>query len=365
MAAAGLFRNENKIRPIEAHRPTLSKQELESVLDCLIHDKIGSGAITHKFERTFANAFSYRHVLALNSLASAYHLAFLALGIEAGQSILMSALAPLQALDAVRYVQAEPVIIDLDRDSFHPSMDEVKKYIESHENSIKAVILDHTFGSPSTLDAAWLREKGIFVIEDFTGLVGSDRDGDYFGNIGHISVCGLSEYDLLTTGNGAVTVTSDSKLFSRLQSLRYGGKRLNDSPAYDYRLEDFQAAMGLDQLSRLGITLARRKKIGQKFLETLRLTKHRTFFTEPGIDSYLQFPVLIAKNRDEVERYFASLQIGITRVVEAPLHHILGTASLEFPNAERIYQKCIAIPLYPSLTANNVERIASSLRGLI
>jgi dTDP-4-amino-4,6-dideoxygalactose transaminase len=369
VAAAGLYRTENKIRPIEAHRPTLSKQELESVLDCLIHDRLGSGAVAQKFEKTFAGSFGYRHVLSVNSASSAYHLALLALGVGAGESVLLSALSPVQALDAIRYVGANPILIDVDRESFHPSMEAVKKGMDENETAkikpIAAYILDHTFGSPSSVDVNYLKNRGLKIIEDFTGLVGSDRDGEFFGNAGHISVCGLSEYDLLTTGNGGVVVTSDSKLYNRMHSLRYGGKRIEGVASYDYRLEDFQAAMGLDQISRLGITLARRKKIGQKYLETLRLTKHATFFREAGIDGYLRFPVVINRNHEEVERYFASLQIGVTRVVEAPLHHLMGYARLEYPNSERIYQKAVSIPLYPSLTANNVERIASSLRGLL
>lgn len=369
MAAASLYRSENKIRPIEAHRPTLTRQELESVLDCLIHDRIGSGAIAHKFEKTFAAAFGYRHVLAVNSLASAYHLAFLALGIGDGDSVILSALSPVQVLDAIRYVGARPLLLDTARESFHMATESVMALIETEKQSSgkppSAFVLDHTFGSPSPVDTALLKGEGLKIVEDFTGLVGSEREGEFFGNAGHISVCGLSEFDLLTTGNGGMIVTSDPKLSGKLQTLRYGAKRTGPSPAYDYRLEDFQAAIGLDQLSRLGVTLARRKKIGIKYLETLRLTKHVTFFTEPGVDAYLRFPVVINKNHEEVQRYFSSLQIGVTRAVDAPLHHYLEYPRLEFPNAERIYQKSFAIPVYPALTANNVERIASSLRGII
>ena len=79
--AVSLFRTENKVKPIEAHRPTLSKQELESVLDCLINEQLGPGRIVQRFEKTFAGTFQYKNVLAVNSLAAAYHLAFLALEI--------------------------------------------------------------------------------------------------------------------------------------------------------------------------------------------------------------------------------------------------------------------------------------------
>lgn len=381
MSSVSLYLNDKKPKPIEAHRPSLSKRELESVLDCLIQDRLSQGDITRRFERGFANAFGYKHVLAVNSLAAAYHLSYLALGLEKDSPVVMSAIAPIQALDGARYAGTTPVLVDVDRGSFHPAPEAVYEKIDqlrgAHtepetapdapiENAANVVfIMDHTFGSVSPIDAAELQNRGAKIIEDFTGLVGSDRDGEYFGKSGHLAVCGLSEYDLLTTGNGAVIVTQDPKLYRVLHALRYGAKRDEGSIAFDYGLEDFQAAMGLDQLSRLGVTLARRKKIAQKYLETLRTTRHEAYFKSMGVDGYLRFPVVINKSHDEVLRYFASLQIGVGRAVENPLHHILGLARLEFPNAERIYQKSVTIPIYPALTANNVERIAMSLRGLI
>lgn len=373
MSSVSLYLNDKKPRPIEAHRPTLSRQELESVLDCLIQDRLGQGDITRRFERSFASAFGYKHVLAVNSLAAAYHLSYLALGLAENQQTpaLMSALAPIQALDGAHYASGAPELVDVDRGSFHPNPETVYERLDllretAGENTPSAVfVMDHSFGSVSPLSADEISARGARIIEDFTGLVGSEMDGEYFGKRGHLAVCGLSEYDLLTTGNGAVIVTQDPKLYKVLHSLRYGAKRKEGSIAFDYGLEDFQAAMGLDQLSRLGVTLTRRKKIATKYLETLRTTKHEAYFHTPGVDGYLRFPVVINKSHDEVERYFASLQIGVERAVTTPLHHILGKARLEYPNAERIYQKSVAIPIYPGLTANNVERIAMSLRGLI
>ncbi|MBX7056904.1 MAG: DegT/DnrJ/EryC1/StrS aminotransferase family protein [Leptospirales bacterium] len=372
MASPGLYLNlnEKKARPIEAARPSLSKQELESVLNCLIEDRLDQADITRRFERSFASSFAFKHALAVNSLAAAYHLAFLALELDQEDAVLMSALAPAPACDAARYCRATPVLIDLARSSFHPDGEAfVQRAVElrgaAETPRRVAAVLDHSFGAPFSPDVAQLNQNGVLLIEDITGLAGSEREGEYFGKSAQIAVCGLSENDLLTTGNGAMIVTQDSRLYKRMHALRYGAKRESGELAFDYRLGDFQAAMGLDQLSRLGVTLARRKKIGQKYLDSMRSTSHETYFRNPGIDAYLRFPVVVNKSHDEIMRYFNSLQIGVLRAAEPPLHHLLGLARLEYPNAERIYQKSICVPVYPALTANNVERIAASLRGLI
>jgi perosamine synthetase len=123
--------------------------------------------------------------------------------------------------------------------------------------------------------------------------------------------------------------------------------------------------MGLDQLTHINALITRRKKIGIKYLETIRQTQHSTFFKRGNLDAYLRFPVIINKTKEETQRYFSSLHIGVRETMESPLHHLLEYARLEFPNTERLYQKSVCIPLFPNLTANNVERICSSLRGLI
>ncbi|HBS04681.1 MAG TPA: DegT/DnrJ/EryC1/StrS aminotransferase family protein [Leptospiraceae bacterium] len=381
MALAGIYRTEKKPGPIEAQRPALSKEELESVLDCLIQDRLGSGSICERFEKSFAQVASYKHTLAVNSLTAAYHLAFLGLEVGPGDEIWMNALSSISALDACRYVGATPRLLDPARGSFHVDQESIQNLlareneqgpvsedptfrVEEKKDFKRVFLLDHTYGSRNPLNASWLKENGFLLLEDFTGMPGADNDGLYTGQTGDIAVCGLSEYDLVTTGNGAMVVTSEPKYQKKMLSLRYGSKRDKKNVAYDYRLEDFQAAMGLIQLNRLGLTLSRRRKIGEKYLQTLRQTRHETYFKETGIDCYHLFPVVVGKTHDEVERYYNSLQIGITRIPE-PLHHFLDLARLEFPNAERIYQKSVCVPVYPALTANNVERIASSLRGML
>lgn len=368
MAAITAFK-EKTVRAIEAHRPTISKMELESVLDCLINDQLGSGELVRKFEKSLAGALNFKHALAVNSLMSAYHLAYLALDLQAGDSVLMSALAPVEACDAAHLVGARVFVVDVDRNSFHPSEESIAKKIQEIESATgkppSAFIFDHTFGSISPLNPVQFLEKEIKIIEDITGMVGVFPEEHEIGQTGHLTVCGLSDEDLLTTGNGGILFTTSPAMQGKLSAMRYGGKRLKNSVAFDYRMEDFKAALGLGQSSNLGILINRRQKIGLKYQETLRLTKHESYFRKPGSDAYLRFPVVISKNSEEVKRYFNSLHIGIRPSIENPVHHVLDLPRLEYPNAERIYQKGISIPLYPNLTANNVERICSSLRGLV
>jgi len=367
--ARHLYQTEKKTTPIEAARPTLSRQDLESVLDCLIHDNLNTGMVASRLEKQVAQAMTFKQVTALNSLGAAYHLALLGLGIGPGDSVLLSVIAPIQAADAIRYCGATPVLVDIEQNSFHPtSAGYLEKSAACEQETGKApvaCILDHTFGSPARATLEALRAENIPVLEDITGLIGTEMDDAYAGSRSLVAVCGMSEYDLITTGNGGLVITTDAGIHKKIQELRYGAARQPGSLAYDYRLEDFQAAIGLVQLSRLGVTLARRRKIGTRYLETIRQTDHETYFQNPGLDSFLRFPVLIHKNHEEIKRYFAALHIGIDRAISEPLHRLLDLPRMEYPNGERLFRKAIAIPVYPGLTATNVERIAASLRGLV
>ena len=366
-----MFNRQESNSMIEAQRPTISKRELESVLDCLIADMLSQGQITRNFERNFSNLFSFRHTLALNSLMAAYHLTFVAIDLKKDDHVIFSPFTSISVADAINIIGAKSHLVDIQPNSFHPSINsilEIERKIrkeKENENCKIVYIADHVFGSAIDFNLKELSQNNILVIEDFTGLVGSTYKEEYFGKKGVISICGLSEYDLITTGNGAVVVTSDSQLYKKLNNLRYGSERLPKSISYDYRLSDFQTAMGLVQLSNLGITLNRRKKIGQYFLENISKTKNESYFKNPEIDSYLKFPIIVNKDFDESFRYFKSLSIEVLKICELPLHHFYSLSPLEFPNAERLFRKAVCIPIYPNLTTSQIEKISKALRSLV
>ncbi len=369
---SGIYRSGSRARAIEparpkaieASRPALSREELEAVLQCLIDDQIGSGSVAERFEKALADAVGYKRALAVNSLAAAYHLALLAVDSGPTTTVWMNALTSVAALDAARYTGASVRLLDAGRSSFHPAPEAIQAMLEElHPGDV--FILDHIYGSPCEAPVDEIRAKGVHIIEDITGVLGSTTEtGETYGHAGDIMLCGLAEDDIITTGNGAFLCSSQNALLKKMAGMRYGHSRDPHTVAYDYRLEDFQAAMGLHQLSRLGQMITRRKKIGVKYLETLRLTKHQSCFTNPGPDTYHRMPVVVSRPPEEVQRYFKALQIGVQRI-PTPLHHYLAMPPMEFPNAERLFRRAVCIPVYPALTANNVERIAGSLRNLI
>jgi dTDP-4-amino-4,6-dideoxygalactose transaminase len=351
-------------KSIEFHKPTLTKEELATVLDCLVDDLMDTGLIVEKFEKDFKSTFGLRNVISTNSLFSAYHLALLSLNLEQGAKVLLSSFAPLSAFYAVQLLGLTPVVVDLSKGSFHMDPEQVKKQIEVH--SPQVILLDHTFGC--LIDVKCYETKEIPVIEDYSEALGADSQEIAVGKQGIISICGLAPNHVITTGNGGLLTTNNDSLAETIRNYKLtkkiDPKKKLPLVRFDYNLLDFQAAIGIEQITKLGIIIERKKKIAQVYLQAVLAGGHETFFKRASEDQFNRFPVIFNKNFEEVDRYFKSLQIGTERTTQEPLHRILGLPNSDFPNTERLYQRGHCIPIYPNLTKDNVSRIASSIKAL-
>lgn len=348
---------------IEFHKPTITKEELKTVLDCLVEDLMDTGLIVEQFEKEFKNTFSFRNVISANTLFSAYHLAFLSLELNKGDKVLLSTYSPLAAFYALKLMELEPVPIDLGRSSFHMDVEKFQEKLQTHNP--KVVLIDHTFGC--LLDVKNYSINETYIIEDFSEALGANSPNVAVGRQGIISICGLAPNHVITTGNGAILVTNNDTIAEKIRLLKTSKqdnpKKKYPTVRFDYNLLDFQAAIGIEQLSKLGILLERKQKIAQIYLQAVLSSGQETFFKNASDDQFNRFPIIFNKPFDEVERYFGALQIGTEKTISQPIHRILGLPNTEFPNAERLYQRGHCIPIYPNLTKDNVNRIANSIKA--
>ncbi|MCW7473635.1 DegT/DnrJ/EryC1/StrS aminotransferase family protein [Leptospira levettii] len=363
MSTETIQRPIRKEKNIEFFKPTLSREDLKGVLECLVEEHLSTGEIVERFEKTFCHTFKIKYAISSNSLTSAYHLALLALGVKAGDSVLLSSYSPISALDAIFLIQAKPVIVDLKRNSFHPCPEEFLR--KKNESGAKFALFDHSFGSLIRITDYSI--EGLEVIEDFTEAIGATSETITVGKQTKIAICGLSAENIITTGNGAMIITAESQLANVVKSYKSGtsAKRNFGEPKYDYNLVDYQAALGIEQLSKLGVILERKKKIASAYLQAVQNSRLETFFQNPNEDTFQRFPIVVSgQNYEEIQRYFKSIHIGTQRTVEEPLHRVLEENHLEYPNAERLFQRGHCIPIYPNLTKDNVQRIATAIRRI-
>jgi len=360
-----------KSQPIQYSRPTLSRNELKSVLESLVMEEVSAGQGVSNFEKTFARTFDFQHATAVDSYHSAFHLALLAAELQKDEEIILPVSAPVSLLDAISYVGAKAVLVDLAKDAFHADSESILSKITE---KTKLIFLPYSFGAfknyselYAELEARGLRkgrERTVRVIEDISQVIGHEVGSFQPGTNADIAIAGLNEDHLMTIGKGAVVLTDSHNLFGILKDLRIQGGTRPYRPRYDYTITDYQAAMGLEQLGNLSAIIDRRRRMGVLYNEAIRNSKLKTHFNTPEADVFGAFPVIAEADVEHTQRYFSSLQIETRRIfTNGPLHHLMGLNALDFPNGEKLYQRGVLLPLYPMLNKPAVEKITAAIRG--
>lgn len=360
-----------KHQPIQYLRPTLSRNELKSVLESLVMEEVSFGQGVLNFEKSFARTFDFGHAAAVDSYTSAFHLALLAAELGKDDEIVLPVSAPLAMLDAINYTGARAVPVDLAKDSFHADIDTLFAAVT---DKTKVIFLPYVFGSfkdfaplYEKLDAAGLRkgkERMVRVIEDISHVVGHEFNGRQAGSEADIAIAGLNEDHLMTIGKGGVVLTDSHNLFAVIKDLRVQGGNRPYRMRFDYAITDYQAAMGLEQLGNLSAIIERRRRMGVLYNEAIGNSRLKSYFMIPEADVCGSFPVIGEADIEHMQRYFSSLQIETRRVFpNGPLHQVMGLNPLDFPNAERLHQRGVLLPLYPMLNKAAVEKITAAIRG--
>ncbi|MCX7679272.1 MAG: DegT/DnrJ/EryC1/StrS aminotransferase family protein [Spirochaetes bacterium] len=343
---------------IVSSRPTITRKELEGVLDCLIRDDLARGEITKIFETKISELTGYKYAIAVNSATSAYHLAFKALGISPNDEVIIPSFFDAPPLAALSLVGGQASLVDVDADSFFPS---VSIYKEKITDCTKALVIGHLFGFVQ--DISKLLTLEIPTIEDISHSIGSELHDATRDKRATIAIASFSPSMLMTTGNGAVVMTNNSRMYALMKDLRGGNGQ--SSINYDYIMTDFQGAMGISQLHRLPDFIKRRREIAKMYYDALKITPHKTPFAYNENFTYQCFPILFDAPTERIEKYWKRMGVEIFIPISKPLHSFLSKKPMDFPNSERFSHKLYSLPLYPTLTKKEIEKISKALSSFV
>jgi dTDP-4-amino-4,6-dideoxygalactose transaminase len=345
--------------PIIPHsRPTLTGSESKAVSSVLESGQIAQGPKVHEFEKQFSGYIGRKEAAATSSGTAALHLALLALGVTDKDEIIVPSFVCTAVLNAVLYTGANPVVVDIDPETHNISVDSVKRAVTKQT---KAVIVPHMFGCPAEIEK--LSELGIPVIEDCAQSVGSDYDGQKAGSFGILSVFSFYATKVFTTGEGGMVVSDSEELVSRVKDLREYDNKQDYAVRFNTKMTDFQAALGLNQLSHLEEFLDKREMIADRYFSEFKDCGFSLPVRKKGREHiYYRF---VVKTEDEASLSLERLQqkgIMCQRPVFVPLHVCLGLSG--FSHTMEIWQSAISIPLYPSLTEEEIEKIIAVVREI-
>lgn len=384
-------------------RQYITEEDIAQVVEVLRSDHLTTGPVIRKFENAFADYVGAKHAIAVCNGTAALHLALLVAGIGPGDRVFTSSNTFLASANCAAHVGATPDFVDIDPVTYNLSP---QSLAANWQADTKAVIPVHYAGGPADMEsiAEIARANGAVVIEDACHAIGGsvECDGRLKKIGGHrwadISTFSFHPVKAMTCGEGGMLVTDNEEYANQARLLRtHGmirdvdqtvglelGKLDERGPwyyemhrlGYNFRITDFQCALGLSQLSRLDQAIARRREIVASYNKAF---KNCEWITTPKLANedlndhtswhlytlQIDFPA-IGRSRSELMKELKALGVG-TQVLYIPVHlqpwyrQTYGYSSGKCPQAERYYQRTLSLPLYPTMTDDDVRLVVESV----
>lgn len=361
---------------INVAQPLLMGNEKKYVNECLDSGWIASGRFIGEFEKQFADYCGVSHAICCSNGTSALYAALLGLGVGPGDEILIPALTYVATANAVHYCGAKPVLVDSEPITMNldPALMEYKITCRT-----KGIIAVHLYGHPvdmqPVVDVAARRE--LFVLEDAAEAHGAEYRGRRAGSLGAASMFSFYGNKIITTGEGGMVTTSDSKLAERVRLI--AGQGVDPNRRYwfpivghNFRMTNLQAALGLAQLEQIELHLAKRRKVADWYrthlagLEEMLTLPHEASWAK---HSFWMYTVLLSEDHPlSRDRFMEELdRSGIeTRPVFYPMHLMppYRERTGGYPVAESLSRRGVNLPTHGMLTEDDIVHISSHIRKL-
>jgi len=346
-------------------KPTLGGREEEAVLSVIRSSQIAQDRMVERFEQRFADYIGMKFGVAVNCGLSALHLALISLNVDRGDEVIIPSYVCEALLDAVCYLNAKPIIVDVKLENGNIDPVGIEKKISK---KTKAIIIPHIFGFPADMDR--IMKFGIPVIEDCAHSIGTIYKGKKVGSLGKISIFSFYATKVLTTGEGGMLLTNDIRTARNARDLRDYTSKDNFRIRYNYKMTDIAAAMGIIQLSKLEMFIDRRQKIAKRYNEIFegndRLIIPNMNFEAGTKPIFYRYVIRLINY--EVERVIGKMKkkgIMCGRGVFNPLHRLLNLKNKNFKNTEILWKSLISLPIYPTLSNEDVLYISKHFLNVV
>lgn len=365
-------------------RQDIDENDIRQVIKVLRSDWITQGPMIAEFEKALCVHTGAKYAVAVSSGTAALHIAALASGLKKGDEAITSPVTFVASANCILYAGARPVFADIDEDTVNIDPEEISRKVN---RKTKAIIPVHFSGQPCDLISIRniARKSGLAVIEDASHALGALYRGSKTGSCEYSDMTVFSFHPVkhITTGEGGAVMTNRRDLYKKLLMLRNHGitrdtGRRNEAWYYEqrllgfnYRITDFQCALGLSQLKRLGRFVEERKRTAGYYNDKLSGIEGLMLpYEAPSAASSWHLYCVRLRDAASRRRAFDRLRkAGIgTQVHYIPVHlqpyyrKNLGYKKGDYPKAERYYSGALTLPVYPGLELKDLKRVVKIMK---
>ena len=380
-------------------RQEITEADIAEVEKVLRSDFLTQGPVVPKFEKAIANYCGASYAVATNSATSALHIACIALDLGPGDWLWTSPNTFVASANCGRYCGANIDFVDIDPKTYNMSVDLLSEKLVQAEKSgklPKIVVPVHYAGQPCDMTKIHELSKryGFKIIEDASHAIGASYNQIKVGTCTHsdITVFSFHPVKIITTAEGGMTLTNDKEIADKISRLRTHGitndktkmRQRYDNEiwnyqqidlGFNYRMNDIQAALGLNQLKRLDQYVDRRHEIAKHYDAELKNLPLTTPWQAPNVhSSYHLYPILIKIDSDikSQKQFYNELRannilvnLHYTPVHRHPYYENLGFKKNDFPISEKFHQEVLSIPIYATLKDEHQEFVIETLKKVI
>jgi UDP-4-amino-4,6-dideoxy-N-acetyl-beta-L-altrosamine transaminase len=374
-------------------RHHVTEEDIEAVEEVLRGGFLTQGPLIQKFEQEFASYVGAKYAVAVANGTGALHLSALALGVKPGSRVITTPITFAADGNCILYGGGEVVFSDIDPETYILDIKKLEDLLSTKpKNYFSGVVVVDLAGYAANLEAfsALAKQHGLWIIEDACHAPGgyfldSKREKQRCGNgaFADLSVFSFHPVKHITTGEGGMITTNNEALYKKLLALRTHGitkdpKELSKNPGgwyqemhylgFNYRLTEIQAALGLSQLKRADEGLTRRKEIARKYRNAFQKNPNITLQQEPEGHAYHLY-IIRTSQRLNLYNYLRKHEI-YAQVHYVPMHlhpyyKKFGWKEGDFPEAEKYYETCLSLPMFPTLTDKEqdfvIEKVLESI----
>jgi perosamine synthetase len=384
-------RGPTRVRFLPFHLPEIGDEEIAAVVRVLKSGWLTTGAKVKEFEKDFCDFLGSRHAVAVNSGTAALHLALAAIGIQPGDEVILPTMTFAATAEVVLYLGARPVLVDCEPDTLNMDPNGLETALTHKTRAIMPV---HFGGQPCDMDriVEFARDHRLKVIEDAAHALPARWQDQMIGTIGDITCFSFYATKTITTGEGGMATTENREWAEKMRVLSLHGinhdawKRYSAEgswyyeilcPGYKYNLTDVAASVGIEQLKKCNSFFEARKRIAEAYDDGFAdLPEVVTPVCTPGVQHAWHLYVIqldlerLTIRRKEFIDDLKRANIG-TSVHFIPLHMhpyyraTFGHRPKDFPNASSVFEQIISLPIYPKMTAQDVDDVICAVRSIV